>query len=309
MIVTVTMNAAIDKTYIAPGFQPGSLYRLNDMYTYAGGKGINVARVIQTLGEEVVATGIVAGFNGRFIEAELDREGIPHQFVPVDGESRLCLNIIDPETNRQTELLESGPTMNEISLAAMKRKLANLAEKASYVIMSGSLPQGCPTSYYAELIEIVRQAGAIPVLDTSGESLLQGISAQPALIKPNEHEVLKLTGGTEVDLNAIKAAIQQVMDNGVPHVVVSLGADGALAGMNGKLYQVTIPEIQVLNTVGCGDSMLAGIIVAATRGLSEVEQLRLGAACGTANALMPSAGSILMTDVDTLMHKIEVVEL
>ncbi|MGZ9586834.1 1-phosphofructokinase [Paenibacillus marinisediminis] len=309
MIVTVTMNAAIDKTYMAPGFQPGSLHRIQEMYSYAGGKGINVARVVRTLNEDVIATGVVAGNNGRYIEAELDREGIRHDFVHVDGESRLCLNIIDPLKSQQTELLEAGPVLNEAALAEVLQKITALAAEASHVVMSGSLSQGCPVSFYAELTSAIRAAGAVPVLDASGDALIQGVSARPHLIKPNEHEVLKLTGGTALDEAAVKAAIISLMNDGVENVVVSLGGDGAIAGMGGRLYRVAIPSIEVVNTVGCGDSMLAGIVVAAKRGMSAADQLRLGAACGTANALMPAAGSVRLEDLEAIMPQVVVTEI
>lgn len=309
MIITLTMNASIDKTYMIPDYQIGQLHRVKDMYANAGGKGINVARVIHTLHEEVLATGVTAGFNGSFIEAQLTHEGIPHDFLRVEGESRVNINVLDPVRETQSELLEAGPSIDEAGLAAIKRKITELAARASHVVMSGSLLQGCPVSLYADLVQLVRDAGAWPVLDTSGDALVHGAAALPMLMKPNEYEVLKLTGGAGGDEAAIVSAIQRLMTRGVPQVVVSLGGQGAIAGIDGRLFRVTIPQVQVVNAVGCGDSMLAGLVVAHKRGMSIEDQLRMGAACGTANALQPEAGSVRLADVENLMEQVQINEL
>ncbi|WP_195576258.1 1-phosphofructokinase [Paenibacillus sp. 1001270B_150601_E10] len=306
MITTVTMNAAIDKTYITPAFSIDKLHRVQEMYAFAGGKGINVARVIHALKEPVTASGIIAGYNGRFIEAALDQEGIPHQFVAVQGESRLCLAITDTTAGTVTELLEAGPTLTEEDVAQMKHTIAQLASSSTHVVMSGSLPQGCPTSFYRDCMDIIREQGAIPVLDTSGDALISGIEGRPLLIKPNEHEVLKLTGRDQADDELILEAIDAVMKQGVQNVVVSLGEHGALAGMNNRIYRVTIPKVEVVNTVGSGDSMIAGVVVGDKRGLLPEEQLMLGAACGTANALTPAAGMVSLSQVQELMKSITV---
>lgn len=306
MITTVTMNAAIDKTYITPSFAIDKLHRVKEMYAFAGGKGINVARVVHALQEPVTASGIIAGHNGKFIEAALAEEGIVHQFVAVEGESRLCLAITDPSTGSVTELLEAGPALTEEDVEQMKLTIAKLARTSTHVVMSGSLPQGCPVTFYKDCVDIIRKNGASPILDTSGDALVSGMEGRPLLIKPNEHEVLKLTGSDHADEDAILQAIHAVMEQGIQSVVVSLGAQGALAGMYNRIYRVTIPKVEVLNTVGSGDSMIAGLVVGDKRGLLPEEQLKLGAACGTANALTPAAGMVSLPQVEELMKSISV---
>ncbi|MCE5170931.1 1-phosphofructokinase [Paenibacillus profundus] len=306
MITTVTLNAAIDKTYIIPGFNLNSLHRAEQMNATAGGKGINVARVIRTLGEDVIATGFVAGFNGMAISEKLRQEGIPSDFITVEGESRLCLNVIDPEGGTQTELLEAGPSIPAEAIESMKERIAKLASHSSHVVFSGSLPKGCQLGLYAELITIARGAGAIPVLDTSGEALVEGIAARPYLIKPNEHEVVKLTDGNAEEEDDIKSALLRLAKQGIANVVVSLGERGALSAMDKQLFRVSIPRIDAVNAVGSGDSMVAGLVVADKRALPAEERLKLGAACGTANALMPSAGMVRLEDVEALKQQIQV---
>ncbi|NHN33451.1 1-phosphofructokinase family hexose kinase [Paenibacillus agricola] len=192
MITTVTLNAAIDKTYYLPSFGLGQVSRVQRMFAEPGGKGINVARVIQQLGYPVIATGFVGGHNGRFIENALSQQGIEHDFIHVEGESRLCLNVIEESKGSSTELLEQGPVISEEAWQLMQAKLAHLAARSRIVCFSGSLPQGVPDDGYAQLIAIVKQAGCLAFLDTSGSALLQGIKALPDFVKPNEDEVRAL---------------------------------------------------------------------------------------------------------------------
>jgi len=306
MITTVTLNAAIDKTYYIPGFGSNALYRADETLATAGGKGINVARVIHALGEDVTATGFVAGYNGMAIVDMLRQEGIQADFLSVSGESRLCLNIIDPVGGSQTELLEAGPVITPEAIEAMKAKIEELASRSSHVVFSGSMPKGCGTDLYADLIQIARSQGAIPILDTSGDALIAGIQSKPYLIKPNEHEVTKLTDGSADNEDEIVRAVQQLMQDGISNVIISLGERGALAGCDGRLYGVSIPRVEAVNAVGSGDSMVAGLVVADHRGCSPEERLKLGAACGTANALMPSAGMVKLSDVESLLRDIQV---
>lgn len=311
MITTVTLNAAIDKTYTVPHFGTDNVFRVQSMTAVAGGKGINVARVTKTLGEDVTATGFVAGSHGAFITSGLDREKIAHDFVQVDGESRQCITVLDPaDSNRQTELLEPGPTITNGQLDAMKRKIGELAKRSTHMVFSGSLPKGCPAGTYAELIEEARSAnGSLRlILDTSGDALVAGIEAKPTLIKPNEHEIRKLLGqaaGTEADLIA---CIRDLMGRGIPYVIVSLGGDGALAGCNGAVYRVQFPPMEIVNPVGSGDSMVSGMVVAMKRGYSDADLLRFGCACGSANALTSSAGNVRPEDVDLLFAAVSVAE-
>jgi tagatose 6-phosphate kinase len=197
MITTVTLNAAIDKTYYLPQFGLAQVSRVQRMFAEPGGKGINVARVIHQLGYPVIATGFAGGHNGRFIESALTEQGIQHEFIHIEGESRICLNIMDESTGASTELLEQGPSISAEAWLFMQTKLAQLAARSRIVCFSGSLPQGVPANGYAQLIDIVKRAGCLAFLDTSGAALLHGIAAKPDFVKPNEDELralLRLAG-------------------------------------------------------------------------------------------------------------------
>ncbi|MDE5125424.1 1-phosphofructokinase [Paenibacillus larvae] len=306
MITTVTLNAAVDKTYQVPEFREGSLHRIPEMSMLAGGKGNNVARVTATLGEPVIATGFLAGHTGKLIEKLLEEDGIRHEYMFVPGESRTCITIVDPRNSRQTELLESGPVIQEEHLNKMKQKIRQLAVRSSFVIFSGSLPSGCSPSAYVDLIRTAKEEGARVILDTSGEALEQSLAGLPDLIKPNEHEVAKLAGrsiSSEVD---ILTSITSLNQRGIRHVVVSLGDNGALAGIDGSLYRVHLPKINMVNAVGSGDSMVAGMAIALMKEYSPEEVLKLGCACGSANALHMQAGRVQADEVYELQANIKV---
>lgn len=308
MIATVTLNAAIDKTYYMTGFGLGRVQRVDRMLASAGGKGINVARVASQLGESVLALGFAGGANGRFIASQLDATGIPHDFTEIPGESRICLNIVDEADRSQTELLEPGPEVGPADLARMTEAVRRAASAHRVVVFSGSLPKGCPPDTYATLVRAAREAGAFVALDTSGAPLAAAIEAQPDLVKPNEDEIEALTGRPAADVDDLAASIRSLQERGIANVVVTLGARGALAASGGRLYRVHPPRIEAVNAVGSGDAMAAGLAAGIARGLPFAETLRLGAACGAANALMPSAGQVRPDDVSRLLAQVEIEE-
>ncbi|GIP37996.1 tagatose-6-phosphate kinase [Paenibacillus sp. J31TS4] len=306
MIVTVTVNAAIDKSYFVDRLEPGTVSRVPDIRAIPGGKGINVARVAHLLGEPVIATGFLGGHNGRFIRTELDRQGITNDFVAIEGESRVCLNIIERGSGRSTELLEQGPATGQEDWSRLRDKIRQLARGASVVAFSGSLPQGAAPDAYASLMEAARAEGARVFLDTSGDALAAGVAASPDFIKPNETEVERLLGRPLGPESELHASIRRLMEDGIGCVTVSLGAGGSLAGIGGELYRVTVPRITPVNTVGCGDSFVAGMAAAVRRGLSMEDSLRLASACGTANALTRDAGTVDPAQVEELLPQIRI---
>lgn len=306
-ITSVTLNAAVDKTYYLPQVVKGTVMRAHEVITAAGGKGINVARVLRQLGhEDVAATGFVGGYNGSFIEQQVREQGVEPAFVHVDGESRLCLNIIDRTDNSSTEVLEPGPAIPESALAQMKQELVRLAAGSRLVTMSGSLPAGVPPGFYAELARIARDAGAEVLLDSSGEALSLGLAGGPAFIKPNEDEIGPLLQHVGKQAGELAEGIQALMAQGIPYVAVTLGADGALVGVRGELFRVSIPAIQVVNTVGSGDSFVAGFAYGYARGWESRHCLIHAAAAGCANALNPMTGHVKLVDHERIAKEVKV---
>lgn len=309
MITTVTLNAAIDKTYYLPRFELSKVSRVQKMYALPGGKGINVARVLNQLGENTLVTGYVAGKNGEFIENELDKQGISHDFVKVDGESRLCLNIIDESNNSSTELLEQGPVIDVQKVEEMRQRIRQLSQRSKIVVFSGSIPLGVPTNMYKDLIAIAKSEGAKVFLDTSGDALLAGIQAKPFLIKPNEDEVQKILGRKLEKKEDLYESMIEWMNQGISSVVVSLGVEGSIAGFQGELYRVKTPTIQAVNTVGCGDSFVAGMAAAMVKGENILDSLRLATAAGAANALTQEAGNLRLEDLQRLLQQVEIFQI
>ncbi len=306
-ITTVTLNAAIDKTYYLPALAKGKVVRAEQVLSMAGGKGVNVARVLRQLGHpEVAATGFASGYNGQFIIDQVKEIGIESEFVGASGESRLCLNFIDRSDGSSTEVLEPGPEILTEHLDNFKRKLRHLGEESGLVIFSGSIPKGLSSGLYAELIEIARSAGAEIFLDASGEPLVHGLAAKPSFIKPNVDEIVPLLAGMgELDLYD---GVCSLMEKGIPNVIVTLGGEGAVAGIEGKLYRVQIPKIKPINTVGSGDAFVAGFAYGYARDWPAADRLRYAAAAGCANALSPAAGDVRRSDHEEILRHVRVEE-
>ena len=230
MILTVTMNPSIDTRYQLDKLIIDDVNRVTPEKT-AGGKGLNVSRVLLQLGDEVLATGLLGGHMGAYMAELMDADGVKNDFVPIAGETRICLNIL--HEGNQTELLESGPQIAPAELEAFTAKFAELAAKADVVTLSGSLPRGVDAGYYAELVKIAEEAGAKVLLDTSGASLEAALEsdAKPELVKPNLTEINGLLGTffTTDDVDALREAL--AADGrfaGIPWVVVSMGAAGSV---------------------------------------------------------------------------------
>jgi tagatose 6-phosphate kinase len=305
-IATVTMNAAIDKTYTVPALPPGRATRIGEMVAYPGGKGINVARGLRLFGCDVTATGFVAGFNGGYIRAALTAQGISHDFVDVAGESRLCLNVLHDDGS-STELIEPGPTVTDADVAALERKVATLSASHSIVCLSGSAPAGAPENIYARLVRIVREAGALAFLDASAALLASGIAAGPDFVKPNRDEAAALWSVPATDEAALAAGARALVAScGVGGAAITLGAVGALVCVDGAVYRVRVPALRVVSAVGCGDAFVAGMAAGTLRGAPLEERLRLAAAASCANALHREAGRFAADALARLLPLIDI---
>lgn len=306
MITAVTLNAAIDKTYYVTKFETGRVHRVTKQLAEPGGKGNNVAKIVRLLGGEVTASGFVAGGNGAMIERMLSERGIPTAFVQVQGESRLCLNIIDEESGASTEVLEQGPAVTEANVAELKDRIRRLAAQSKIVAFSGSLPQGAEAGLYSELIGIARAEGARVYLDTSGKALSESLAAKPDFIKPNEHELAQWLGKDSLTEAEVIEAAQKLSKDGIREVCITLGGEGAVAVIDGAVYRVKAPVIEAVNTVGCGDSFVGGMAHGEVRGLSPEERLRIATAAAAANAMSERAGHLEHELYETYLTQVDV---
>lgn len=302
MITTVTLNASIDKIYtIASPMEVGAVQRVATVIDNAGGKGLNCARAVATCGERVCATGFVGGHNGAYLCERLTKDGIAHDFVRTARETRCCLNIIEP-SKRSTEFLEPGRPVTAEDVAAIEAKVAELAGNSDVVTFNGSVPTGCGNDIYRTLVATVRAAGKPALLDTSGKLLVGSLDARPTMIKPNTDEICAILGRKPESLEEVVAAAREVREaHGVAQVVVSLGGDGAIMSCADGEFRGVTPKIEVVNTVGSGDTMVGAFAVAIAHGMAPADQLRYAMACASANCLTASTGHFEMASAEELM--------
>lgn len=309
MILTVTLNAAIDKRYVVEDFKIGEVNRVKECVYTPGGKGLNVSKPASIAGAKVVATGFVGGHAGNYIEDELRPFGIKSAFYHMKEESRSCINIWDTVQKKQTEFLEPGFTVSEEDFEGFVEKFQGLVKDADVVAMSGSVPKGLDGTAYQRLVRIVKDAGKKVILDTSGKLLTAGIEAKPTMIKPNIDEIRMLTGSNCDDLNEIIEAAEQIHQGGVEVVAVSLGGDGAIVVNSEGVYRAIVPKIDAVNTVGCGDSMIAGFALGFSEGLSIADTLKKASAISAAAALREETGFFVLEDMESIYPKVEIKKL
>lgn len=306
MILTVTLNAAIDKRYVVEEFKVGEVNRVKECAYVPGGKGLNVSKPAAVAGAEVVATGFVGGHAGNYIEASLKDYHVKSAFYHLESESRSCINIWDEKNCVQTEFLEPGFTVTESEFQGFVEEFKELVKKADVVAMSGSVPKGLDGTTYQKLVKVVKDAGKKVILDTSGKLLEMGIEACPTMIKPNIDEIRMLTGKECNEIGEIVEAAKEIHARGVEVVAVSLGADGSLAVSDEGVFRAIVPRIDAVNTVGCGDSMIAGFALGFAEGLGIEETLRKASAISAAAALREETGYFVMEDMQRLYPQIKI---
>lgn len=309
MITTVTLNASIDKAYKINGsIQNGTVMRVDICQNTAGGKGLNVARVTKLCGSQVLATGLVGGFNGAYLESLLDKDEIAHCFAHIKGETRSCINILD-NTYHSTEYLEPGC---EVSTEEIQYFLEEIFPKtiaqSSVITISGSAPKGVESNIYQKMIEIAKAEGKKIILDTSSVFMQEGMKAIPTMVKPNQEELEAIYHQKIQKLEDIIILAKKMQATGILYVVVSLGKDGALMVSPDGIYQAIPPKVEVVNTVGCGDSMVAAFGVALERELSPKDALKYAVSVASANALSEKTGNFDPDIAKALQEKVELRE-
>lgn len=306
MILTVTLNVAIDKRYVVENCKIGQVMRVKECNYTAGGKGLNVSKVAVIAGEPVLATGFAGGHAGAYVEEALEKAGVKSDFVHVSGETRSCINIFDPVNRTQTEFLEPGFAVTQTDIDAFLLKYQELARQSDVISISGSVPRGADETLYPKLIAIGKALGKKVLLDTSGKLLEAGIAAKPSFVKPNGDEIRALLGKEVSDAYSAAEAANSLCAQGIETVVVSLGKKGAVAACPEGVYFAIPPEVEVVNTVGCGDSMVAAFAVGFRRGLPVKECLRLATAVSSSNAHCVETGHFVPAEAEELLPKVEI---
>ncbi len=307
MILTLTMNPAVDIGYTVETLKIDTVNRTQKVSKTPGGKGLNVSRVLKQLGSPVLATGLLGGHIGAFIKEKLDEVALENNFYPIQSETRNCIAIL--HEGLQTEILEAGPTITPEEQAGFLAHFETLLKEVDLITISGSLPSGMDDDLYATIIEKAGAVGIPVLLDTSGKTLKIALEAatKPVLIKPNQEELAGLLGVPEAaTVEELKEQLNSPLFEGVDWVVVSLGSKGALAKHDGAFYQVNIPKVNAVNPVGSGDSTIAGLAHAIAKGESVESILKTAVTAGTLNAMEAQTGFINMDNFDTIFNAVTV---
>lgn len=285
MVYTVTLNPAIDKTVVIPGFSAGKVNRIRSIRIDAGGKGINVTKCLDNLGVKSVACALLGGGAGERILALLAREGRNVLSVPVSGETRTNLKIIDPERGENTDINEPGPDVPKETLLELRNRIGAKICPGDIVILSGSLPKGAEVSLYREWTEFFSALGAVVFLDADGAAMQEGIQARPYLIKPNDAELARIVGRALSGQREYAEAGKALLETGIREVVISLGGDGALFLSEEGSFRAKGLQVPVRSTVGAGDSMVAAMAYGLAKGLPRQTRIRLAIAMGAASVM------------------------
>lgn len=303
MIYTVTLNPSIDFIVEVDDFNLGHLNRINRENKYPGGKGINVSRVLNTIGIPSKALGFLGGFTGGFIQDTLAREGIQTEFVQVEEDSRINIKL---KSGDETEINGLGPALTDQNIQDLLNKLQALQD-GDILILSGSIPPSLPKTFYSDLMREYGKRGVKVVVDAGGQILAEVLQDKPFLVKPNHHELSELFG---VAINTVEEVIpygKKLVEMGAENVVVSMAGDGALLFTNGEVYSATIPKGKVLNSVGAGDSLVAGFIGTYSKEQDFIKAFQVAVATGSATAFSQDLAS--KEKIDSLLDQVIITKL
>lgn len=306
MIVTVTLNPAIDQTLVLPKFVAGDTIRVKSSRFDPGGKGINVSRVVRELGGESLAMGFAPGGLGRYIEQTLEAQGIATDFVHTRGETRTNITILDESRHIHTILSDPGPPTDIRFVDDLRNRLRKRLRRGDWLVLAGSIPPPLDAAIYTDILLEAARVGVHTVLDADGEALAAGVDARPEMVKGNRRELERLLGRHLDDEASTIAAAVQVHDRGIHSVVVTRGREGAVASTDETLFRGVAPRVRAVSAVGSGDAFLAGVILTLSRGGSMNDALRLGIAAGTAAVLTPGTELCHRREVDILVPRVKV---
>jgi 1-phosphofructokinase family hexose kinase len=304
VIVTVTLNAALDVTYLVPRVELHASHRVTSVSQVGGGKGVNVASVLAQQGRRVVATGLLGGVTGGMVRADLDARGLVHRFSPVAGETRRAVTVVSQADGDATVFNEPGPTVTEAEWRGFLAELRSLLGEVhpEVVVASGSLPPGIPDDAYAAVTRLAHEAGALALVDTSAAALLAAVPAAPDLVKPNRDELAEVTGESDPVSGA-----RRLLSLGAREVVVSAGAEGLVdVTAEGDVWRAGLDAPLSGNPTGAGDAAVAALAAGLAEGRAAHEALSEAVAWSAAAVLHPLAGHVRPDDVSRLLPRVRV---
>jgi 1-phosphofructokinase family hexose kinase len=312
VILTVTLNAAIDRTVAVPNFRLSRRHRAVESRTVAGGKGINVARALSLLGRPVIAAGFVGGPTGSRVLEQLREESVLTDFTRIAAETRINLAVIDPTSGEQTEINERGPAVSPEEVKKLFERIGYLAGGAKICVLAGSLPPGAGDDLYARLIADLGRRGVPVVLDAEGEAMLAGVRAGAAMVTPNEREAEELVGQEFADPGDIAQGLEELVRLGAAEAAITR-PEGCVAtvgeGAERRLLEIHTEPLEAVSTVGSGDAFLAGYVAARYEGRSPEDCLAYGVACGAESTQHFGAGTVDRNQVERLLGEVAVHDL
>lgn len=306
MVITVTLNPALDKTLSIGNFTLGEVNRVENIRYDIGGKGINVSKVLKNFNVDSVCTGFLGGVWGNYFEKELAKRKIQTNFINIKESTRTNTKVVDPINRVYTDINEAGPNISSEELQCFLEKFEALCTKEDIVVLSGGVSPSIPVDIYGSLIKLAKQKGAITVLDADGELLKHGLKETPDILKPNIHELQKLMGFDKDDESIVIKAAKELIENGVKKVLVSLGEKGAIYITEDGVYSCEGLKVNVKSTVGAGDSMVAALVYSLINNLKDEETLAFANACGAASVEMEGTEACSLEDVNKLVQKVKV---
>lgn len=305
-VITVTLNPCLDVTLNLMDFQLGKVNRAEKTFLDAGGKGINVSRALKNFGVENTALGIIGGEKGKTLKRRLDAEGVTGDFLEVSGETRTNYKIFSEATGETTDINEQGIVLHEQDINAFLELYRGYLKGAEYAVLAGSIPPRVDGSIYCRLTEMANAEGVKVILDTSGEALKKGLGAKPYAIKPNIHEFEDLLGRQMKSTNDILSGIKEIESRGIELVTVSMGGDGAIFMQGDIAYKTGVLTSEIKSTVGCGDSVVAGIVYSLVNGFDLKKTAMISAAAGSVTAGKDGTGMCGLDEVMALYGNIAV---
>jgi 1-phosphofructokinase/tagatose 6-phosphate kinase len=312
MILTVTLNAAIDRTVAVPNFRLGHRHRAVESRTVAGGKGINVARALNRLGRPVIATGFAGGPTGTRVLEQLREEEVLTDFTRIAADTRINMAVVDPTSGEQTEINERGPAVSREEVETFVARLGYLAKGAKLCVIAGTLPPGAGADLYARLVKDLNECGVPVVLDAEGEAMLTGLRAGAAIVTPNEREAEELVGQEFADRDDLVNGLSELVRLGAGEAAITR-PDGCVAvvgeASERRFLEVRTEPLDPVSTVGSGDAFLAGYIAARYDGRPAEDCLAYGVACGAESTQHFGAGMVDRNQVERLLGEVHVQDL
>lgn len=312
MILTVTLNAAIDRTVAVPNFRLGRRHRAVESRTVAGGKGVNVARALTLLGRPVIASGFVGGPTGTRVLEQLHEESVLTDFIAIAAETRINLAVIDPTSGEQTEINERGPAVSAEEVKRLFDRIGYLASGAKLCVLAGSVPPGAGDDLYARLVSDLGRRGIPVVLDAEGEAMLEGVRAGASMVTPNEREAEELVGQEFADRADLSQGLLELVRLGAVEAAITR-PDGCVAAVgeasSRRLLEIHTEPLDPVSTVGSGDAFLAGYVAARFDGRSPEDCLAYGVACGAESTQHFGAGTVDRNQVERLLGEVSVHDL